>query len=163
MSNQHNPYDRDPTHRDHGRAKDLGPAGFDPNAPYTPIDPLPVSSSPFSFDNQEKNLALLAHLTGCLGIVVGSVPGFLGPLIIWLWQKDQSPFVEEQAKEALNFQITLLIVGVVCIALVFVSCGTLFPIVFVPMVLQVVFGIIAVLSVSGGNAYRYPFNLRLIK
>ncbi len=141
------------------RGDDLGPSGFDPHAPYVSVE----TSFQGPIDSQDKNLAMLAHLLGCLGILVGSVPGFLGPLIIWLTQKDKSAFVEEQAREALNFQITLLIIAVVCGLLVFASCGTLFPILILPAALQVIFGIISTLSVSSGNAYRYPFNLRLIK
>jgi uncharacterized protein len=144
------------------RAEDLGPSGFDPHAPYSPVDPnlLHSANSP---DNQDRNLAILAHLSGCLGFVVGSVPGFLGPLILWLFQKDRSPFVEQEAREALNFQITLLILAFICAAIALMSCGTLFIVIFVPVVLQIVFGIIATLSAANGKPYRYPFNLRLIK
>ncbi|MGV3486742.1 MAG: DUF4870 domain-containing protein [Planctomycetaceae bacterium] len=147
----------------HRRAEDLGPSGFDPYAPYTPVDPGTASSPSYPMDNQEKNLALLAHLLGCLGVVAGSLLGFLGPLIIWLTQKDKSAFVEEQAREALNFQISLLILMAICSVVVGATCGMFFPLLFIPMVLQVVFGIIATMSVAGGNAYRYPYNLRLIK
>ena len=147
----------------HQRAKDLGPSGFDPYAPYTPVDPQKSNPASYPLDNQDKNLALMAHLLGCLGVVAGSVLGFVGPLVIWITQKDKSAFVEQQAREALNFQITLLIVMAVCSVVVGATCGVLFPLLFIPMVLQVIFGIIATLSVAGGNAYRYPFNLRLIK
>jgi uncharacterized protein len=153
-----------PEGRDYKSAEDLGPAGFDPHAPYTPVDPNHIANpNPYSIDSQDKNLALLAHLLGCLGVVVGSIFGFAGPLIIWLTHKDKSAFVEEQAREALNFQLTLLILMAVCTVVVVVTCGALFPLWFVPMALQVIFGIIATLSVAGGNAYHYPFNLRLIK
>lgn len=148
---------------DYRRAEDLGPAGFDPHAPYTPVEPGSMPTVHGSMDGQDRNLALLAHLSGCLGIVVGSVPGFVGPLVIWLIQKDKSLFVEQEAKEALNFQITLLILIAVFIVATFMSCWMLFPLLFVPALLQVVFGIIATVSVANGNAYRYPFNLRLIK
>lgn len=147
----------------HPQAEDLGPSGFDPHAPYTPVGSRWVPSQPYPLDNQEKNLALLAHLLGCLGVVAGSILGFAGPLVIWLTQKDKSAFVEEQAREALNFQIALLILMAICTLLVAATCGVLFPLIFIPMALQVIFGIIATVSVAGGRAYRYPFNLRLIK
>ena len=95
--------------------------------------------------------------------MVGSLAGFIGPLAIYLWKKDTSPYVETQAKEALNFQITLLLIAVACVIVVAASCGVLFPLIFVPMVLQVVFGIIAALAVRDGSHYRYPFNLRLVQ
>lgn len=148
---------------DFRRAEDLGPSGFDPHAPYRAVEPrtdfLVVSPT----ESQDKNLALLAHLSGCLAVVVGSVPGFVGPLVIWLIQKDKSKFVEQESKEALNFQITLLIMSAVAIVVTFLSCWMLFPLIFIPLLMQVVFGIIATLSAANGTAYRYPFNLRLIK
>ncbi|GAA5510677.1 hypothetical protein Rcae01_06187 [Novipirellula caenicola] len=85
------------------------------------------------------------------------------PFDYFLTQKDKSPFVELQAKEALNFQITLLILSVVCGVLAFASCGALLPIIFVPVVLQIVFGIIAALAVRDGRPYQYPFNFRLFQ
>lgn len=148
---------------DYRRAEDLGPSGFDPHAPYAPVEPSTIGSVHRSIDSQDKNLALMAHLSGCLGVAVGSVPGFVGPLVIWLIQKDKSAFVEQEAKEALNFQITLLIMMAVFLIVTFLSCWVLFPLLFVPALLQVVCGIIAAVSVANGNAYRYPFNLRLIK
>ena len=137
MSNSHDPY-QPPQH-------DPSQDGFDLPSP------------------DDRNLALIAHLSGCAGIVAGGLLGFVGPLIIYILKKDTSPYVETQAKEALNFQITLLIVAVACVAVVVVSCGTLFFVAFIPMILQLVFGIIAALAVKDGQPYRYPFNLRLMQ
>ena len=128
-----------------------------PPAPTHPDDGL------FAPNDEERNLAILAHLSGIAGLALGGLVGFLGPLIIYLMKKDASFYVESQAKEALNFQITLLIIAAGCIALVVVSCGTLFPLAFVPMVLQVIFAVVAAIAVKDGRPYRYPFNIRLIK
>jgi uncharacterized Tic20 family protein len=136
----------------------------DSDNPYSaPLNPPPVNDLEFSPSSDDRNLALIAHLSGCAGIVAGGLVGFIGPLIIYLMKKDQSPYVESQAKEALNFQITLFIISLVCVAVVMVSCGILFPLVFVPMVMQVVYGILAALAVRDGTHYRYPFNMRLIQ
>lgn len=135
-----------------------------PNDPYElPPETPPLSDLEFTPTNDERNMALIAHLSGIAGIALGGLIGFLGPLIIYLMKKDESPYVEAQAKEALNFQITLLIIGVVCVALTLLTCGTLLFLLFAPMVMQVVFGIIAGLSVRDGSHYRYPVNLRLIR
>lgn len=158
MSGKQDPFGKGPY-----RAEDLGPSGFDPHAPYQPVDLHPEHNLIGPASNQEKNLALLAHLLGCLGIFLASVPGFIGPLIIWLMQKDVSPYVEREAREALNFQITLLIIGVGCAALFFVTCGMAFPLLFVPSLLQVIFGLIATISAANGTPFRYPLNIRLIK
>ena len=117
----------------------------------------------FTPSDDERNLAVISHLSGMAGILVGGLVGFLGPLIIYLMKKDSSVYIESQAKEALNFQITLLLISVGCVALLVVSCGFLFPVVFVPMILQFVFAIIAALAVRNGEHYRYPFNIRFLK
>src|SRR4029453_11198418 len=61
----------------------------------------------------ERTWGLLAHLSSLIASLLGGMT-FLGPLIVWLIKKDQSPFVGDQAKEALNFQIAVLIVSLIC-------------------------------------------------
>lgn len=139
----------------------------DPQDPFaTPPDvgSEPAAGPPPGEPNQEEiNLALISHLSGCIGIVAGGLIGFVGPLIVYLWKKDTSAFVESQSKEALNFQITLLLLGVVCGIVVAASCGFLFPVLFLPALLQLIFGIIAALAVRDGQPYRYPYTLRLLR
>ena len=104
----------------------------------------------------DANLAMLAHL---LSIVFG----FIAPLIIWMISKDQPQkgFVADQAKEALNFQITVIIALCIAGVLMVVFIG----IFLVPMILVVnfVLCILAGLKAREGVAYRYPFTLRLLK
>ncbi len=126
-----------------------------------PPSPPPLDEVDMSPSQDDRNLAIIAHLSGCAGILAGGLIGFLGPLIIYLMKKDTSPYVESQAKEALNFQITLLLIAVACGVLAAASCGVLFPLMFVPLVLQIAYGIIAAIAVRDGSHYRYPFNLRL--
>ncbi len=129
------------------------------------VPPEPPSLEEFDFapNPDDRNLALIAHLSGAAGIFAGGLIGFLGPLIIYLLKKDSSVFVAEQAKEALNFQITLLLLGLACGVLAILSCGMLIPLLFVPAILQVVFAIVAGLSVRDGRRYRYPFAIRLLQ
>jgi len=132
-----------------------------------PYDVPPRSPGPHELDftptNEERNLAIIAHLSGCFGIFAGGLIGFVGPLVIYLLKKDSSPYVEFQAKEALNFQITIFLIALVSGALIAISCGALLPLIVAPMVLQLVFGIIAALAVRDGANYRYPFNFRLLQ
>ena len=111
-------------------------------------------------DKSALNWAVVAHLSGLsayLGVPFGNI---LGPLVIWLIKKDESPFVEQQAKEALNFQISLTIYGVVAGFLVVVLIGLfLLPVIFV---LHIVLTIVAAVRVSEGKAYHYPLTIRLI-
>ncbi len=111
----------------------------------------PVAQTP---SNDDRNLAMLAHL-------LGIVSGFVGALIIWLVKKDQSAFVDEQGKEALNFQITVMIGFVGSWILMFVLIGML----LMPLLLiaNLVFCILAAVAASKGEHYKYPFAIRLLK
>jgi len=114
-------------------------------------------------DKDARTWGMLAHLSALLAaFLTGFLGGFIGPLIVWMMKKDQSEFVADQGKEALNFQLTLLIAYVVSIGIIAVSCGILFFVIFVPILLQFVFGIIAAVKANEGVYYRYPFNIRMI-
>jgi uncharacterized protein len=104
--------------------------------------------------NDDKNMAMLCHLLAIF-------TSFIGPLVIWLIKKDESPFVNEQGKEALNFQITVIIAMCVSGLLTFVCIGAL----LIPVVgvVDLVFCIMATVKTSRGEAYRYPVSLRLLK
>src|SRR3954462_14696776 len=102
----------------------------------------------------DKTMAMLSHL---LGIVLG----FVGALIIWLIKKDQSPFVDDQGKESLNFQIMLVIGYVIGSVTSMICIG--FLIIPAVWIFGIIFSIMAALKAKDGIAYRYPVNLRLIK
>ena len=98
--------------------------------------------------------AMLAHLLGALLC-------FIGPLVIWLIKKDESTFVDDQGKEALNFQITILIGYVIASVLSVFCIGLLlYPLLWLA---QVIFGILGAIKANNGEAYRYPFAIRLFK
>jgi uncharacterized Tic20 family protein len=119
-----------------------------------------------------RQWAMFAHLSALLGGIVtaqwgGSVGCFIGPLVIWLAKKDTMPFVADQAKEALNFNITVAIVFFVLLLLTVLTLG-LGAVLSVP--LFIVFGIawlvltiLASIKANEGIAYRYPFAVRLIR
>ena len=124
-----------------------------PLPPPTVTPGLEYASGPVALTQDEKTMGMLCHL---LGIFCG----FFGPLILWLVKKDESAFINDQGKEALNFQITVMIASVVAMLLIFVLIG----IVLLPAVgiANVVFCILGAVEANKGNAYRYPFSLRLI-
>lgn len=106
----------------------------------------------------EKLFAMLAHL-------LEIVSSFIGALVIWQIKKDESPFITDQGKEALNFQITLGIAYIVLMLLSFipvVGCFTTILIV-AASIAGIVFSILGGLDANKGKAYRYPFALRLVK
>lgn len=110
-----------------------------------------VTQSP---NNDDRNLAMLAHL-------LGIVSGFIGALIIWLIKKDQSTFIDEQGKEALNFQITVMIGFAIAMVLTVILIGAL--LVPVLLIVNLVFCVLAAVAVSKGEHYKYPFAIRLLK
>jgi uncharacterized Tic20 family protein len=116
--------------------------------------PPPTSAGPVPSD--QRTMALVAHLLGIF-------TGFIGALIIWLINKDDTskPFVVDQSKEALNFQITIAIAYIVSSILVVVLIGTLM--LAAVWVANLVLCILAGVKANNGEAYRYPFTLRLIK
>lgn len=103
---------------------------------------------------------MFAHLSALVGFIIplGSI---LGPLIIWQIKKNEMPFVDDQGKEALNFQITVMLAVILCIVLFVIFIGILLlPIVGIA---ALVFTIMAGIKANEGQTYRYPFTLRLIK
>jgi len=83
--------------------------------------------------------------------------------VIWLVFKGRGPFLEDQAKEALNFQITVVIAYIASGILAGVTLGVLFFLPFVVGVVALVFSILAAVAVNKGEWYRYPLTLRLVK
>lgn len=102
----------------------------------------------------EKNMALLAHL-------LTFVTAFLAPLIIWLMKKDQSSYIDHHAKEALNFQISLYIYGIVSSILVVILIGIV--LLFALGVFAFIVILIATIKAAQGEYYRYPLCIRFLK
>jgi uncharacterized Tic20 family protein len=125
---------------------------MDPNEA-TSAPPPPPSVGPAQ---EDKTLALLTHLSGI-------ILSFIVPLVIWLTNKDKPDkgWLNDQAKEALNFQITIAIAYVICMVLaVIIIGGLLAPVVWL---INLIFCILAGVKANEGTAYRYPFAIRLIK
>ena len=103
--------------------------------------------------NDDKNIATVTHLGGT---VFSFIPG----LLVWILKKDDSTYIADQAKEALNFQISILIASFIASILIWLIVGfVLLPIIWIA---NVVFCIIAAIASSKGETYRYPLCLRLI-
>lgn len=114
--------------------------------------PKPAPGGEVSKDS--KTFGMLCHLLGIF-------TGFLGPLIIWLIKKDQDKFVDDQGKEALNFQITFIIAWIVGVVSIFICIGAiLLPVI---AICNLIFCIMGAVKANNGELYRYPVNLRLIK
>jgi uncharacterized Tic20 family protein len=119
---------------------------------------MPEEYPLFTPTSDDRVLAMLSHLLAIIGGL-----GFIAPLIIWLLKKDdpQASFVTENAKESLNFQITVIILGIIFVILVIVFIGIL--LIWALAIANLVLVIIATVRANEGKIYRYPFNFRLIK
>ena len=127
-----------------------------PTAQSEPTEQAEAPQSPEAADisQDSKNMAMLCHLLGLF-------TNFVGPLILWLIKKDEDKFVDSQGKEALNFQITVIIAGIASGILSFVCIGFLLAIAV--SICDLVFCILACVATSKGENYRYPVSLRLVK
>jgi hypothetical protein len=108
-----------------------------------------------------RTWTVLCHATALAGFFVPWAGHILGPLIVWLAKRGDSPEIDEHGKESLNFQISMLIynliAGVLCLVLIgFVILGILH-------ILNLVLVIVASIQASEGKLYRYPITIRLIK
>lgn len=110
-------------------------------------------------NKEERNWAMFAHLSTFAGHLV-PFGHIAGPLIVWLLKKDEMPLVNDQGKEALNFQITMTLAFIVAALSLFVLVGFfLLPAVWL---FDVIVTIIAAVKANEGVAYRYPMCWRLV-
>jgi uncharacterized Tic20 family protein len=108
-----------------------------------------------------KNTAALAHYLGAALFALTCSLGFLGPLIIFSGQGKEDPFVRDQAAEALNFQLTILIGALVCGVLVFVVVGIfLLPFLWL---FGVIMGVVGGMAAGNGTWYRYPLSIKFVR
>jgi uncharacterized Tic20 family protein len=104
---------------------------------------------------------VLCHATALAGFFVPWAGHILGPLIVWLAKRNDSPEINEHGKESLNFQISMLIYNVIAAVLCLVLIG--FIILPILHILNLVLVIVASIQASEGKFYRYPITIRLIK
>ena len=103
----------------------------------------------------------LCHASALLGVLFHFPGHVLGPLIVWLVKRNDSPEIDAHGKEALNFQISMLIYEAVSLVFCLVLIG--FAFLAILWVLNAVFVIIASVQASEGKFYRYPLTIRFIQ
>lgn len=130
--------------------------------PGTPPEPTlgPMGETPAAVSQEERTMGMLCHLLGLalyIGIPFGNI---LGPLIVWLIKKDQYPFVNDQGKESLNFQISVTIYLIAASVLMLALVGfVLAPAVAIFAIVEV---IMASVKASKGIPFRYPLSIKFI-
>jgi uncharacterized Tic20 family protein len=122
----------------------------------SPPPPVPTPST----SSNTRTWCVLCHASALLGLFFHFVGHLLGPLIVWLIKRGDSPEIDAYGKESLNFQISMLIYDAIAAILCFVLIGI--PILIALWVLNTVLVIIASVKASEGTFYRYPFTIRLI-
>lgn len=126
--------------------------------------PPPASSGGFQIQpssDPARGWEVACHLSGFSGYLTG-VGWILGPLIVWMLKRSEMPGVEVHGKEALNFQITVLIYALVLFGLGFLSCGLGFFLLIPLGIAQIVLMIIGGFKAANGELYRYPLTIRLV-
>lgn len=112
-------------------------------------------------DKDARQWATIIHLSALAGLLGNGVGFVLVPLVIWLLKKNDHPFIDEQGKEAVNFQITMMLAFFVSLVLTIIFIG--FVLMAVVGILAVVFPIVAAIRTSEGKSYRYPLTIRVIQ
>ncbi|MDH5372352.1 MAG: DUF4870 domain-containing protein [Acidimicrobiia bacterium] len=116
-----------------------------------------TSATPYGVSSNSRNLATLSHLSAF--ITFFGIPSVVGPMVMWLVNRDD-PYVEEQAKEALNFNISFMLYGVAAAISIVLLIGLLaLPAVLVTWFVLV---IVASMKAANGESYRYPFTIRFV-
>lgn len=131
--------------------------------------------APSPIDQTSRGWSIAAHLSGLgVGLLTGAMLGFVGPLVVWLLRRDEDPFTEHHAKEALNFQVTVLIVLIASVVLAIpavivgvltLGLGLIALALFalVALALWFVLPIVATVKAGNGEGYRYPGIIRLVR
>lgn len=119
--------------------------------------------------SQERTWGMATHLSALVMFL--GLPSLLGPLVVWLIKKDESPFVDDQGKESLNFNLSVFLYsilgGILMVVIGIVTLGlgliVLAPVALVAAIAWLVLTVVAAVRAADGQAYRYPLTIRFIK
>jgi uncharacterized protein len=112
-------------------------------------------------DKQARIWGMLCHLTALLGMIGIPFGNIFGPLIVWLVKKNTYPFVNEQGRESLNFQLSMTIYAIGAALLIFVKIGM--PLLLLVAGINFILVVIASIRAFNGETYTYPLAIRLIR
>lgn len=122
--------------------------------------------------DESRAWAIGAHLSALGAALLGGLPAFLGPLVVWLLRRDaQDPFATEHAREALNFNLSVIIYTIVfalvSVVAVVVTLGLalviVLPTAVAAIIAYVVVTVRAAMAASQREPYHYPVMLRLVQ
>ncbi len=134
------------------------PLTFGGPPPVPPIVDVP--------DKDACQWAMLCHVAALAQFALPSFGQIIGPLILWLMKREQHPFIDEQGKESLNFQISLTVYTIVGSILLLITCVGVFLIAILALgivALSAVYSVIGALAANKGQHFRYPMTIRFLK
>ena len=132
-------------------------------ATHEPEAPLVQPSRPQDggIPRDVRTMAMLCHLSAFVGLIGVPFGNILGPLLVWLLKRDESPFIDANGKESLNFQISLIIYAIIGAILILVVVGIL--LLSALFLFGVITVIVASIRAANGETFRYPLTIRLLK
>jgi uncharacterized Tic20 family protein len=118
-------------------------------------------ATPDAAEKDARLWGMLCHLTALAGFIGIPFGNIIGPLVVWLMKRNEIPFVDEQGKEAVNFQISVILYAIVAGILILVLIGI--PLLFGLVIFDIVMTIVASVKANSGQHFRYPISIRFIK
>lgn len=137
-----------------------------PSGVTAPTRPSPHDAShPSGLSESARNYGMFIHLSSFAGLMVSGM-SFLGPLVLWLVRRDEHPFIDHHGKEAINFNLSLLLYGVIGVIASIVTFGlglvVAVPAILVFFVVWIATTIQAAIRANRGEGYRYPLTIRFL-
>lgn len=127
------------------------------NDPMTAHDLADTTTIP----EEVRTTASLIHLSALIGLIGNGIGFVLAPLAFWFIKRDEDPFLDDQGKEAVNFQLTMTLAALVSIPLMIVLVG--FVLIGLVALAMIILPIVAAMRARDGESYRYPATIRFIK
>jgi uncharacterized Tic20 family protein len=118
-------------------------------------------------DQQSRLWAIAAHVSALVGGFLGGVPAFLGPLVVWLLRRDVDPFATEHSRDALNFNLSVLIYYAALILITIVTFGLSVPLTLALGGLVwlgwLLFSVLGAVRAASDQPYHYPLTIRFVR
>ncbi|MCP3980509.1 MAG: DUF4870 domain-containing protein [bacterium] len=129
--------------------------------PAAQSEPQPGAEPKAAIPKEARNWAMACHMMALVGLLGNGIGLLVGPLVVWLIKREEHPFIDEQGKEAINFQLTMMGALFLSAILIFAVIGIL----LLPLVglFTVVMAIVGGIKAANGEHFRYPLTIRLIK
>jgi uncharacterized Tic20 family protein len=122
----------------------------------------PVTAIPQNEDRKSRIWGMLCHLTALIGVIGIPFGNLAGPLIMWLLKRHTSPFVDEQGRESLNFQLSMTLYALIAFIMIYYFKIGMFPL-FIVATINFVLVVIASIRAFSGYSYGYFFKIQFIK